>query len=159
MAAGEISSILVRGIFSILVSLCDVLASISCCWRVPYDERPDRQTYTFNTLAEPLESPRPSLLTRKGRELRKQQRQQKSAADKERKLRILEEKHTKDLADREEKDQKKVEKEAEKQRKIDEKVQKKEDDLREMKESSDRAADEKKAALVGKKSAETSIND
>ncbi|TKY86770.1 hypothetical protein EX895_004410 [Sporisorium graminicola] len=47
LAVGEIGAVLVRGIFGIVVSLCDLLAAISCCYRVPWSERPDRATYTF----------------------------------------------------------------------------------------------------------------
>lgn len=47
---GEIASVLVRGIFAVLVGLCDILAAISCCWRVPFSQRPDRETYTYDTI-------------------------------------------------------------------------------------------------------------
>ncbi|CEH19386.1 hypothetical protein CBOM_06714 [Ceraceosorus bombacis] len=50
LAIGEISSILIRGIFSLLIGLCDVLAAISCCCRVPYSERPGRSGYTYDTV-------------------------------------------------------------------------------------------------------------
>jgi hypothetical protein len=38
LAIGEIGSILVRGIFGLLIGLCDVLAALSCCCRVPWSE-------------------------------------------------------------------------------------------------------------------------
>ncbi|SJX61701.1 uncharacterized protein SRS1_12685 [Sporisorium reilianum f. sp. reilianum] len=49
LALGEIGAVLVRAIFGIVVSLCDLLAAISCCYRVPWSERPDRSFYTFQT--------------------------------------------------------------------------------------------------------------
>lgn len=48
LALGEILSVLTRGIFSVLVGICDVLAAASCCWRVPYDQRPDRGTFVYS---------------------------------------------------------------------------------------------------------------
>ncbi|CAO1617200.1 unnamed protein product [Parajaminaea phylloscopi] len=99
LALGEIGSILVRGIFTLLVGLCDVLAAASCCWRVPYDERPDRNTYVFsaasagggnnnvNALALPPTSPAAgrigvlrSWFTKDGREARKQERDARKRA-------------------------------------------------------------------------------
>ncbi|CAD6884249.1 unnamed protein product [Tilletia controversa] len=45
LAIGEIASVLVRGIFTIIVGLCDVLAAISCCCRRPWSRRPSRGPY------------------------------------------------------------------------------------------------------------------
>ncbi|PWN25762.1 hypothetical protein BDZ90DRAFT_61982 [Jaminaea rosea] len=45
---GEILSVLTRGIFTLLVGICDILAAASCCCRVPYDQRPDRGTFVYS---------------------------------------------------------------------------------------------------------------
>ncbi|KAL9935211.1 hypothetical protein V8E36_005559 [Tilletia maclaganii] len=45
LAIGEIASVLVRGIFTIVVGLCDVLAAVSCCCRRPWSDRPSRGQY------------------------------------------------------------------------------------------------------------------
>ncbi|KAK0561068.1 hypothetical protein OC844_003415 [Tilletia horrida] len=45
LAVGEIASVLVRGIFTILVGLCDVAAALSCCYRRPWSRRPARGAY------------------------------------------------------------------------------------------------------------------
>lgn len=50
LAVGEIGSLLVRGIFGLLVGCCDLLAAVSCCCTVPYSERPDRTSYTVTSL-------------------------------------------------------------------------------------------------------------
>lgn len=49
LAIGEIGAVLVRAIIGIVVSLCDLLAAVSCCYRVPWSERPDRSFYTYST--------------------------------------------------------------------------------------------------------------
>ncbi|PWN35163.1 uncharacterized protein FA14DRAFT_160432 [Meira miltonrushii] len=51
LAVGEVGAMLVRGLFSLLVGLCDVLAACMCCCQVPFSERPDRNGYTYNTMA------------------------------------------------------------------------------------------------------------
>lgn len=51
LAVGEVGAILVRGLFSLIVGLCDVLAACACCCQVPFAERPDRAGYTYTTLA------------------------------------------------------------------------------------------------------------
>ncbi|CAO1638707.1 unnamed protein product [Sympodiomycopsis kandeliae] len=133
LAIGEIGSILIRGIFSILVSLCDLLASVSCCWRVPYDERPDRQTYQFHNLAQPLSQPRKSLLTKEGRAQRSAEKQSRRAAEQEKKLKLQEQKQQKDLAGKEEKEAKAKAKQEESERKKQEALAKKEKELAEKK--------------------------
>lgn len=150
LAIGEISSILVRGIFSVLVAICDVLASVACCWRVPYDERPDRQTYQYNLAAvgKPVSPQRPSVLTKAGRDQRAKERQEKKAAERERQLKLQEEKHQKQLAANEEKDAKKQAAAAEKQQKQQEALQAKEDALKEKKEATAQAAADNKAAAL-----------
>jgi hypothetical protein len=47
---GEIGSLLVRGIFSFLVGLCDCLAAWSCCCQVPWAQRPNRTSYDFRSM-------------------------------------------------------------------------------------------------------------
>ncbi|PWZ00653.1 hypothetical protein BCV70DRAFT_160059 [Testicularia cyperi] len=49
LALGEIGAVLVRAIFGIVISLCDLLAAISCCYRVPWSERPDRSYFNYQT--------------------------------------------------------------------------------------------------------------
>lgn len=51
LAVGEVGAILVRGVFALLVGICDVLAACACCCQVPFSERPDRNGYTYTTLA------------------------------------------------------------------------------------------------------------
>ncbi|PWO01066.1 hypothetical protein FA09DRAFT_335706 [Tilletiopsis washingtonensis] len=86
LAIGEIGSILVRGIFGLLIGLCDVLAALSCCCRVPWSERPDRTSYTYHTAASNVGGRQVfASLTPAGRAARKQQ---KAAAKKEHELRI-----------------------------------------------------------------------
>ncbi|KDN47342.1 hypothetical protein K437DRAFT_255884 [Tilletiaria anomala UBC 951] len=51
LAIGEIGSILIRGLFAILVGLCDILAAISCCCTVPWSQRPDRTGFSADTLS------------------------------------------------------------------------------------------------------------
>lgn len=51
LAVGEVGAILVRGLFGLIVGICDVLAACMCCCRVPFAERPDRDGYTYSTLA------------------------------------------------------------------------------------------------------------
>lgn len=50
LAIADIGVVLIRGVIAVLVSLCDLLASCACCYRVPWDERPDRDTYTYSTV-------------------------------------------------------------------------------------------------------------
>ncbi|KAK0555793.1 hypothetical protein OC846_000363 [Tilletia horrida] len=45
LAVGEIASVLVRGVFTIIVGLCDVLAALMCCCRRPWHDRPSRYPY------------------------------------------------------------------------------------------------------------------
>lgn len=77
LAVGEIASVLVRGIFAILVGLCDILAAISCCWRVPFSQRPDRETYTYDTLNKRVggRHGNRSLFTAQGRMEKKQEKE------------------------------------------------------------------------------------
>jgi hypothetical protein len=86
LAVGEISAVLVRALFGIVVSLCDLLAAISCCCRVPWSERPDRAYYSYSaptTHAIATTNPAAlstiggkqvlsSVFTKEGREQRKQ---------------------------------------------------------------------------------------
>lgn len=97
LAIGEIGSVLVRVLFATFAGLCDVVAAVSCCWRVPYDERPDRNNYVssvtsgvengFNDLYLPPTSPtvgRVGVLcrhfTQQGRYARKQEREARKKA-------------------------------------------------------------------------------
>ncbi|SNX83277.1 uncharacterized protein MEPE_01984 [Melanopsichium pennsylvanicum] len=84
LAIGEVGAVLVRGIIGIVVTLCDLLAAISCCYRVPWSERPDRSFYTYtvtntvpegaNTMLTQVGSKQvlSNLFTKEGREQRKQ---------------------------------------------------------------------------------------
>ncbi|KAE8219693.1 hypothetical protein CF319_g6658 [Tilletia indica] len=45
LAIGEIASVLVRGVITVIVGLCDVLAALSCCYRRPWSRRPSRGPY------------------------------------------------------------------------------------------------------------------
>lgn len=85
LALGEIGAVLVRAIIGIVVSLCDLLAAISCCYRVPWSERPDRSFYAYTTNAAAVNTNGNSTLatvggkqglssvfTKQGREQRKQ---------------------------------------------------------------------------------------
>ncbi|GAC96361.1 ribosomal DNA transcription factor [Pseudozyma hubeiensis SY62] len=85
LAIGEIGAVLVRAIIGIVVSLCDLLAAISCCYRVPWSERPDRSFYTYSTNTTTMVASSNSALatvggkqvlssvfTKEGREQRKQ---------------------------------------------------------------------------------------
>ncbi|EPQ28916.1 uncharacterized protein PFL1_06873 [Pseudozyma flocculosa PF-1] len=86
LAVGEISAVLVRALFGLVVVLCDVLAAVSCCWRVPWSERPDRSTYSYDTrlLADVGgQKVLSGAFTKQGRE---QRRQIKEARNKEREL-------------------------------------------------------------------------
>lgn len=51
LAVGEVGAILIRGLFSLIVGLCDILAACACCCQVPFSERPDRNGYTYTTMA------------------------------------------------------------------------------------------------------------
>ena len=51
LAVGEVGSLLARGLFGLIVGICDVLAACMCCCQVPFSERPDRNGYTYTTLA------------------------------------------------------------------------------------------------------------
>ncbi|UZJ56982.1 hypothetical protein CBS101457_006302 [Exobasidium rhododendri] len=51
LALGEVGSLLVRGVFGLVVGICDILAACMCCCRVPFSDRPDRDGYTYTTLA------------------------------------------------------------------------------------------------------------
>ncbi|SAM80350.1 uncharacterized protein UBRO_02397 [Ustilago bromivora] len=50
LAVGEIGAVLSRALIGIVVSLCDLLAAISCCYRVPWSQRPDRSFFTYSSL-------------------------------------------------------------------------------------------------------------
>lgn len=50
LGVGQLSSVLVRGAFGLVVGICDVLAACMCCWQVPFSDRPDRDGYTYATL-------------------------------------------------------------------------------------------------------------
>ncbi|CCF53571.1 hypothetical protein NDA11_000350 [Ustilago hordei] len=50
LAVGEIGAVLSRALIGIVVSLCDFLAAISCCYRVPWSQRPDRSFFTYSSL-------------------------------------------------------------------------------------------------------------
>lgn len=94
LALGEIGAVLVRAVIGIVVSLCDLLAAISCCYRVPWSERPDRTSFTFvstsNTTATVTSSNAlsdvggkhvlSSVFTKEGREQRKQLKAAKDKA-------------------------------------------------------------------------------
>ncbi|KAJ1027454.1 hypothetical protein NDA18_003460 [Ustilago nuda] len=49
LAVGEIGAVLSRALIGIVVSLCDLLAAISCCYRVPWSQRPDRSFFTYSS--------------------------------------------------------------------------------------------------------------
>lgn len=49
-SVGEVGAILIRGLFGLIVGLCDVLAACMCCCQVPFSERPDRGTYTYSSI-------------------------------------------------------------------------------------------------------------
>lgn len=51
LGLGEFGSILCRGLFGVIVGICDVLAACMCCCQVPFSDRPDRDGYTYSTLA------------------------------------------------------------------------------------------------------------
>ncbi|KAJ9478326.1 Ribosomal DNA transcription factor [Pseudozyma hubeiensis] len=93
LAIGEIGAVLVRAIIGIVVSLCDLLAAISCCYRVPWSERPDRSFYTYSTNDTTMAASSnnalatvggkqvlSSVFTKQGREQRKQIKAAKSKA-------------------------------------------------------------------------------
>ncbi|CDR99197.1 uncharacterized protein SPSC_02866 [Sporisorium scitamineum] len=93
LALGEIGAVLVRAMFGIVISLCDLLAAISCCYRVPWDQRPDRAFYTFsaNTTTAAVTSSNTlsdvggkqvlsSVFTKEGRQQRKQVKAAKDKA-------------------------------------------------------------------------------
>jgi hypothetical protein len=50
LGLGEVASMLTRGVFGLIVGICDVLAACMCCWQVPFSDRPDRDRYTYTTL-------------------------------------------------------------------------------------------------------------
>jgi hypothetical protein len=50
LGIGELGSILVHGIFGLIVGICDVLAACMCCCQVPFSDRPDRDGYTYSTV-------------------------------------------------------------------------------------------------------------
>lgn len=54
LAIGEIGALLVRGIFALIVGICDVTAASMCCCRVPFSDRPDRDGYTYSTVRTPV---------------------------------------------------------------------------------------------------------
>ena len=64
LAVGELGSVLSRGLFGLIVGICDVLAACMCCCRVPFEDRPDRDGYTYTTLAVVQPSPLLNLTTR-----------------------------------------------------------------------------------------------
>ncbi|EST07583.1 hypothetical protein PSEUBRA_002669 [Kalmanozyma brasiliensis GHG001] len=84
LALGEIGAVLVRGVFGIIVNLCDLLAAVSCCYRVPWSERPDRSFFSYSTNTAAVVTNQSALasvggkqvlssvLTKEGRQLRKQ---------------------------------------------------------------------------------------
>lgn len=51
LGIGEFGSIISRGLFGLIVGICDVLAACMCCCQVPFSDRPDRDGYTYSTLA------------------------------------------------------------------------------------------------------------
>lgn len=53
LAIGEIGAVLVRGVFGILIGLLDLLAALSCCWRVPWSQRPTRTMILLPTPPSP----------------------------------------------------------------------------------------------------------
>ncbi|PWN47352.1 hypothetical protein IE53DRAFT_254542 [Violaceomyces palustris] len=85
LAIGEIGSVLVRGVFAIVVGLLDVLAAASCCYRVPWSERPDREFYTYSSLGREVGG-RSVLKSTFSKQARKERRQIKEARAKEREL-------------------------------------------------------------------------
>lgn len=66
LAVGEIGAVLVRAIIGIVVSLCDLLAAISCCYRVPWSERPDRSSFTYSAQTTQLAAANTSTLASVG---------------------------------------------------------------------------------------------
>lgn len=84
LALGEIGAVLVRGVIGVIVTLCDLLAATSCCYRVPWSERPDRSSFTYSTNTTAVVTNKgalaavggkqvlSSLFTKEGREQRKQ---------------------------------------------------------------------------------------
>ncbi|SPO23102.1 uncharacterized protein UTRI_01780 [Ustilago trichophora] len=69
LAIGEIGAVLVRAVIGIVVSLCDLLAAISCCYRVPWSERPDRSFYTYGAANTNLASTNTTLATVGGKQV------------------------------------------------------------------------------------------
>lgn len=92
LAVGEIGAVLVRGLIGLVVSLCDLLAAVSCCYRVPWSERPDRSFYTYTTQTTDLaitnttlasvggKQVLSSVFTKEGREQRKENKAAKRKA-------------------------------------------------------------------------------
>ncbi|KAN0063229.1 hypothetical protein ACQY0O_004393 [Thecaphora frezii] len=83
LALGEISAVVVRAVFGLFVTFFDILATISCCWRVPWDERPDRSTYVYRAEVLSDVGGKKVLSSRFTREGRAQRRQIKAAKKKE----------------------------------------------------------------------------
>ena len=69
LAIGEIGAVLVRALIGIVVSLCDLLAAVSCCYRVPWSERPDRSFYTYTTQTTDLATTNATLATVGGKQV------------------------------------------------------------------------------------------
>lgn len=96
LAMGEIGAVLVRAVVGILVSLCDCLAAVSCCYRVPWSERPDRSDFIFTAQTTELAANNTSTLASVGgkrvlwstftKEGREQKRQIKAASKKVKEL-------------------------------------------------------------------------
>ena len=85
LAVGEVSAVLVRLVFNLLVSLCDLFATISCCCRVPWSERPARgfDNHSSQFAAVGGRQVMAGIVTKEGRERRQQE---KEAAKKEKEL-------------------------------------------------------------------------
>lgn len=54
LGIGEVASLLVRGVFGLVIAALDVLAACMCCCRVPFRDRPDRDGYTYASARTPV---------------------------------------------------------------------------------------------------------